>query len=248
MAKAKVCGIYCIENLINGKKYIGQSIDIYSRWTNHKNELNRGAHINEKLQNGWNKYGPNNFKFYILRQVDIDDLDLFEKYYIELYDSYVNGYNKDFGGSSRRFFTEEAKEKMRKNHKSRPIYQIDLDGNIVNRWSGASEASKKLGIGQANIHKCLVHKRWIYYDYIWLFVDEYDDFDLNEYKKREVRTKKIVQMALNGELIKIWDGAYQTEEFGFNPSCITLCCQHKRKSHKGYLWSYYGEEASQLLI
>ena len=33
-------GIYCIENTINHKKYIGQSIDIYSRWSKHKSELN----------------------------------------------------------------------------------------------------------------------------------------------------------------------------------------------------------------
>ena len=31
----KVCGIYCIENLINSKKYIGQSVDIKSRFKKH---------------------------------------------------------------------------------------------------------------------------------------------------------------------------------------------------------------------
>ncbi len=36
----KVCGIYCIENKVNGKKYVGQSIDIYKRWKQHRNELN----------------------------------------------------------------------------------------------------------------------------------------------------------------------------------------------------------------
>lgn len=32
MAKEKICGIYRIENLINHKSYIGQSVDIYKRW------------------------------------------------------------------------------------------------------------------------------------------------------------------------------------------------------------------------
>ena len=32
MAKEKICGIYCIENLVNHKKYIGQSVNIYTRW------------------------------------------------------------------------------------------------------------------------------------------------------------------------------------------------------------------------
>lgn len=244
MAKEKVCGIYCIENLINGKRYIGQSIDIYARWTNHKTELNRNRHNNEKLQNSWNKHGSDNFNFYILKTTVPGELDALEKYYIDLYDTYVNGYNKDFGGSTRRLFSDESKEKMRRSHKSLPIYQINLDGEIVKLWSGAAEASKKLGIGQANIHKCLVHKRWIYYGHIWLFVSEYDTFDLSEYKIRETRTKQVAQATLDGKVIKVWDGAYQAEEFGFSSSGIALCCKGKRKSHKGYMWFYYNEECN----
>ena len=38
MAREKICGIYKIENLVNGKVYIGQSVDIYKRWIEHKRE------------------------------------------------------------------------------------------------------------------------------------------------------------------------------------------------------------------
>lgn len=31
----KLCGIYLITNLSNGKKYIGKSIDILARWEQH---------------------------------------------------------------------------------------------------------------------------------------------------------------------------------------------------------------------
>ena len=51
MAKEKICGIYCIENLINRKKYIGQSIDIYNRWYHHKHELNNNSHYNRWITN-----------------------------------------------------------------------------------------------------------------------------------------------------------------------------------------------------
>ena len=49
-----ISGIYCIENIINGKKYIGSSKDIYGRWVQHENELNKGRHHSSYLQHEWN--------------------------------------------------------------------------------------------------------------------------------------------------------------------------------------------------
>ena len=64
--KSKICGIYCIENLLNHKKYIGQSVDIYTRFYDHKRHLKLNRHDNSYLQNEWNKHGSDNFLFYII--------------------------------------------------------------------------------------------------------------------------------------------------------------------------------------
>ena len=37
--KEVICGIYEIVNKVNGEKYVGQSVDIYKRWKQHRNEL-----------------------------------------------------------------------------------------------------------------------------------------------------------------------------------------------------------------
>lgn len=92
-------GIYAIENKITKEKYIGLSIKVRSRWKKHRYELNNNKHHSAKLQNAWNKYGEENFKFYIIRfafsEVDLSQL---EKFYIEKYDTYMNGYNCTPGG------------------------------------------------------------------------------------------------------------------------------------------------------
>ena len=64
--KNGISGIYCIENKINNKKYIGQSQNIKTRWNSHIRKLDKNIHDNKYLQSSWNKYGKDNFKFYII--------------------------------------------------------------------------------------------------------------------------------------------------------------------------------------
>lgn len=123
------CGIYSITNIINGKQYIGLSEDIYERWGEHKRKLNRNKHINTHLQNAWNKYGEEAFEFKIIKCCKERYLDRFEKLYIDIYDTFKNGYNRHPGGrnySGKRglFYghhhTEEAKKKISRANKGVP--------------------------------------------------------------------------------------------------------------------------------
>lgn len=117
----KICGIYCIENLVNGKKYVGQSIDIKARLRKHKYLLRNNKHNNVHLQSAWNLYKELNFKFYIIEECLTKQLDEREKYYIKelrvLDDNF--GYNIEPGGHLNRSMSEATKKRVSKSLKGR---------------------------------------------------------------------------------------------------------------------------------
>ena len=60
--------IYAIKNILDNKMYIGQTINIESRISAHRNNLINNKHHSSKLQNAFNKYGKENFKLIILEE------------------------------------------------------------------------------------------------------------------------------------------------------------------------------------
>lgn len=67
-------GIYCIQNKINNKKYVGKAKDIYKRMKDHITRLNKKSKDeNPHLINSWHKYGKENFEYFILEYVKLDD-------------------------------------------------------------------------------------------------------------------------------------------------------------------------------
>lgn len=136
----KTCGIYCIENLINHKKYIGQSVNIEARWRYHKSELKRNIHENDYLQNAWNKYGKDNFKFYILEECEVDIINERERHYIVLYDTTNRscGYNLESGGYANKILSDYTKRKISENHadvsgENNPMYGVKMSQESINK-------------------------------------------------------------------------------------------------------------------
>lgn len=111
----RISGIYCIENSINSKKYIGKSSNIKSRLFHHISELRGKRSMSNLLQKDWNKYGEETFRYYIIEICDTKNLDEKEEYWIKYYDSNRRkfGYNKSTGGAGSGHYKKTKTQKER---------------------------------------------------------------------------------------------------------------------------------------
>jgi group I intron endonuclease len=62
-------GLYVIQNMVNGKFYVGSAKNFWKRWVLHRHLLNNNKHHSPYLQNSWNKYGEEAFTFLPLQCV-----------------------------------------------------------------------------------------------------------------------------------------------------------------------------------
>lgn len=102
--------VYCVTNLLNGKKYIGQTIrPVRARWSAHKRDTRY------PIGRAIAKYGKENFRFEILETVDSrEELDEREIYWIREFNTIrPTGYNLTEGGKGV-VPSEETREKFRK--------------------------------------------------------------------------------------------------------------------------------------
>ena len=51
-------------------------------------------------------------------------------------------------------------------------------------------------------------------------------------------SKRVLQLSLDGELIKVWESTRECGRNGFNQGHVAACCRGEEKTHKGFRWKY----------
>jgi group I intron endonuclease len=107
-------GIYLIRNLVNDKVYIGQSVNVKARLSDHRRLLSQNKHNNSYLQRQYNKYGVDCFEFSKIETASLDKLDDAERFWIELYNSMDRnkGFNLESGGNAGKTFSKQRIEQI----------------------------------------------------------------------------------------------------------------------------------------
>ena len=238
--------IYCITNLINGRKYIGQTTrdDIKYRWKEHRRPSRTSL-----VKRAIDKYGLDSFRIEVVKKCnDIDDLNKSETEFIALSGTLApEGYNLDTGGGNR-VVSEVTKETMRKKWESNELRkQIARDRVLGEKnpnfgkglfgedhpaygkpgWDRgiplSEEAKRKISIARTG-------KAGLAGELNPMFGKVYD---------QNPNSRAVMQLSKSGEFIKEFSSIkLASEETGASSTHIGSVCKGKRNFSGGFRWSY----------
>ena len=130
--------IYLITNPINGKVYVGQTLNYMKRMNEHKNS---GKTPKYYFSHAISKYGWENFtKEILIDDVPEEDLDNLEINYIDFYNSFgPGGYNLTIGGGGASGYRHTEEQNLAKSKRQTKNHSVDGGGTVFfckneNKW------------------------------------------------------------------------------------------------------------------
>lgn len=238
--REKICGIYKITNKINGKVYIGKSINIYYRWTQHKKIAKNSSKYRDgkkPLYYAIRKYGIDNFSFQIIEICNQDVLCDREIHWISVYNCTILsglGYNVTNGGDSGNFT------------QAKPAYQYDLDGNFIAEYPTIRDAAASVcnNPDASAIQNAMGKIGSQSYGYQW----RYEKFDkIDSYVVHSYATK-VAQYNEDGHLINVYNSAEDAaKSIGKSKSLIRLSCNDEIRSAGGFMFRYFDERPNTVV-
>ena len=249
----KQTGVYKIINIINSKFYIGSTSSkkggFKDRIKTHTRLLTRSTHCNKHLQAAWNKYGPDAFKFEILEVVDdVNKIIEREQYYINT----LNPCNPEIGYNQAKIansqlgykHTAKTKEKMRLIQLKYSDMHSKLMKLRMQTYRPSEETKQKISKTLTGIKRDEHFRKQISLRCSGRKLSEETKKKISNAKIGIIseKRKKVMQMDINGNEIKIWNYAGEAEkELKIPRGKISAVCLGNRNITGGYKWKYFDE-------
>lgn len=225
-AITKDSGIYYLK--INELNYVGSSVSIKTRLSEHRNKLLNNKHENSRMQNTFNKYGIDKCYFSILEvieDVSKEKLLYMEKHWIDLLGPVLN--NK--------------LDPVTQNNSipnSKTVYQFGLDGKKVANYPSTKEASRQTRVSASSIIQVCNGKLKSAGGYLWSYNPNAEmTYDLQRSKWKWSAVTRIDSDGKTFEFKNIASAARSIYEEGDNfdslCACISSVCNNKGKLVKG---------------
>ena len=155
-------GIYVITSSVNGKRYVGSTVDLKERKRSHLNLLEREDHYNIHLQNHVNKYGLSVLKFSILEFCIAKHLIKKEQYWYDLLQPEFNLCSV-MGSRLGMNHTKETKRKLSKLMKGKGVGSKHIEETrqkmSKTALNSSEETLRKRREGMKGIEKTKEHRK-----------------------------------------------------------------------------------------
>jgi len=222
--------IYKTTNIINGKSYIGQTVDFNKRRKTHLHDRHPHHDPNSIFHKAIDRYGEDAFEWEIVaRGANKEVANILEKAFIEIHDTYKpNGYNLTKGGDGGSMWN------------AIPFVCLTPDGQFVKRYDSACEAEKD-GFYYGGVLKSCRDARSQTKGFIFMFEDEYKEKGGRRKEDRGLPNfvHEIYQCDMDGNLLKKFDSIAMAEkELNIHHSRIVNCAKGRDKSAGGYIFVY----------
>jgi group I intron endonuclease len=232
-------GIYKITSP-SGKIYIGQTTNYSKRHNAYKNHKCKGQ---PKLFASIEKYGFINHIIEIVKECEVKDLNYYERYYQEYYESVLNGLNLRYTATTDKsgFMSEETKKKMSDSGKGKIIteeWRKNLSIAGMNRRHTEEEKQK---ISQANKGKIKTpeHIAKIQATLKTMQMPKRSEETKALQSLNNGKSKKVNQYDLEGNFINQFrSGSQASRELGISVMSISSCALGKLKTGGGFVWKY----------
>lgn len=225
-------GIYLIKVNRPNKRlmyYVGQTVNLSRRKSQHFNKLRAGKHFNQRMQNCWNCYGASSFQFEVIEICSAEELNELESWWLQQ----MTGHCRVFNIAINPGVSFEGVPKT-DSHKAKISAALSGPNHYAFGCKLTPEHRANISLGGSGLRRSLETRAQIS-----LANRGAKNPMHGMLGKLNPKSKPVIAVPVSGEGPALrFESAQQAVIFGFQQPSISKCCAGKISHHAGYKWHF----------